>query len=63
VVLGLPFALVPILISRILFAALTAAVGVWAILRYRPHAWPLLLSALFTYSPRISAIGARWRSV
>jgi hypothetical protein len=48
--LGLPFAALPLLTSRILFAALTAGVAVWAILRHRPHAWPLLLSAPFAYS-------------
>jgi hypothetical protein len=48
--LGLPFAALPLLTGRILFAALTAGLAVWAILRHRPHAWPLLLSAPFAYS-------------
>jgi hypothetical protein len=48
--IGLPFAPWPLLTSRILWGALTAGVGTWAILRYRPHAWPLLLSAPFAYS-------------
>jgi hypothetical protein len=48
--LGLPFAAFPLLTGRILFAVLTAGIAVWAILRHRPHAWPLLLSAPFAYS-------------
>jgi hypothetical protein len=46
---GLPFAPASLLVARILFAIVTAGVGAWAILRYRPHAWPLLLSAPFVY--------------
>jgi hypothetical protein len=46
---GLPFAVWPLLSARILFAVVTAGLGTWAILRYRPHAWPLLLSAPFVY--------------
>jgi hypothetical protein len=42
--LGLPFALVPLGLARVLFAGLTGGVVTWALLRYRPHAWPLLLS-------------------
>jgi hypothetical protein len=47
--LGLPFAPWSLLTARVLFAVVTAGVGVWAILRYRSHAWPLLLSAPFVY--------------
>ena len=46
---GLPFAPWSLLSGRVLFAVLTGGVGVWAILRYRPQAWPLLLSAPFVY--------------
>jgi hypothetical protein len=46
---GLLFAPWPLLTSRILFAALTASIGTWAVLRHRPHAWPLLFSAPFLY--------------
>jgi hypothetical protein len=49
-VLGLPFAPWSLLVGRVLFAAVTSGVVSWAILRYRPQAWPLMLSAPFAYS-------------
>lgn len=49
-VLGLPFAPWSLLVGRVLFAAVTSGVANWAIFRYRPQAWPLMLSAPFAYS-------------
>jgi len=48
--LGLPLVPLPLPIARIVFAAVTAAVCAWALLRHRPHAWPMLCSAPFIYS-------------
>ena len=56
---GLPFAWWSLVTARILFALVTASIGAWAILRYRPQAWPLLLSAPFVYG----IVRGQWASV
>ena len=48
--IGVPFAGVSLLHGRMMFAALTAGICTWAILRHRPHAWPFLLSAPLVYA-------------
>jgi hypothetical protein len=49
---GVPFAALPLVQARILFAAVSAGICTWAILRQHPHAWPLLLCAPFVYALR-----------
>jgi hypothetical protein len=50
VLLALPVAVLPMAGARVVFAGVTAGLGVWAILRYRPHAWPWLCSVPFIYA-------------
>jgi hypothetical protein len=47
---GIPFAAFPAATARIVFGALTAGIGTWTVLRYRPHVWPLLFTAPFVYA-------------
>jgi len=49
-VLGLPFAGLSVMGARILFAATTCGLCVSAILRWRPHSWPLLCTGPFVYA-------------
>jgi len=48
--IALPFAPLPLLAARCAFAAATAAIFTYAVLRYRPHLWPFLFSAPFLYA-------------
>ena len=50
VLAGLPFATLPLPGARIAFAAMTAGITTWAILRYRPYLWPALCSLPFLFA-------------
>ena len=49
-VVGLPLSLVPLWLARGAFAFLSASVATYAVLRYRPLAWPLLASGPFLHA-------------
>jgi hypothetical protein len=47
---GLPFAAIPLVWARVAFAAVSAGITLWTVLRYRPQAWPMLCSIPFVYA-------------
>jgi hypothetical protein len=44
IVVAFPFAMLPLMLGRALFCGLGMAAFAFALLRYRPHCWPMLLS-------------------
>jgi hypothetical protein len=49
-VLSLPFAVLPQAGARVAFAAFSAGLTTWVVLRYRPIMWPMLCSVPFVYA-------------